>query len=392
MPISFPLLPVARSSRSTAEPVHPCNDERVLDGDRMRFGFLVSVAGLVAAIPTLHWDRSAPWLAILFALTSVVVALRAVRSDRVPLSVTVGVEAVGAVATGALFALQPNPGIGLLAYVSAVYFGARFPQRIAIPLAVLLGGTVATGLAMQHSSDFWIGLSITVTVWAGIVRRTRRERTQALEQLVEQTRRTAASEARGSALAERARIARDLHDVLAHTLSGAGMQLELADALLEAGRPDDARAAVQRARGAIAGGVTEARDAVHALREDTVDLPAALAALAESDGESVTSDAVDLDDATARAILRVAQEAFTNARRHAPGASVTATLAAVPAGAVLTVTNGPGRATAAAHGSGMGLVGMRERAAEVGGTLHAGPSPDGGWTVTLAVPGRSAGR
>ncbi|ADG78602.1 sensor histidine kinase [Tsukamurella paurometabola] len=361
----------------------------MFDGDRMRFGFAASVIGLITAVPTLRWGENSPWTYVLFAITSAVIVQRTLPADRLPLQAAVAVEAIGAVASGALFALQPNPGIGMLLYVSAVYFGARFPQRIAIALAVLLGGTVAAGLGLQRSTDFWIGLSVTVAVWAGIVRRTRRERTQALEQLVEQTQRTAASEARSSALAERARIARDLHDVLAHTLSGAGMQLELADALLEAGRPEDARTAVQRARGAIAGGVTEARDAVHALREDIIDLPAALAALADGENETVSADPVDIDDAAGRAVLRVAQEAFTNARRHAPGAAVTASLSAQPDGVRLTVANGPGRTAEATHGSGMGLIGMRERAAEVDGVLHAGPAADGGWTVTLTVPERS---
>lgn len=356
----------------------------------MRFGFIASIVGLIAAVPTLRWNDDSPWIYVLFGVTTVVIALRALPQDRVPLRAAVAVEAVGAVASGALFALQPNPGIGVLTYVSAVYFGTRFPQRIAITLAVLLGGTVAIGLGLQRSTDFWIGLSITVAVWAGIVRRTRQDREQALQQLVEQTQLTAASEARTSTLAERARIARELHDVLAHTLSGAGMQLELADALLEAGRADDARDAVQRARGTIADGVSEAREAVHTLREDTVDLPTALAALAEAPTETVAAEPVDVGDPAARALLRVAQEAFTNARRHAPGAPVTATLTPDPDGARLTVTNGRGTAPASTQGSGMGLVGMRERAAEVHGVLHAGPAADGGWTVTLVVPGRSS--
>ncbi|WP_248491831.1 sensor histidine kinase [Tsukamurella sp. PLM1] len=238
----------------------------MFDGDRMRFGFWASVLGLVVGAASLHWDRNTPWLAILYALTCLVVAARTIPARRLPEPAWIGVEATGVVIAGGLFALQTNPGTGTVLYVSAVYFGVRFPQRVSVSLAALLGGTVALGLAVQHSTDFWIGGTIFVAVWAGIARRTRLERTRALEQLVEQTRLTADSEARGSALAERARIARDLHDVLAHTLSGAGMQLELADALLEAGRTDDARRAVQRARGALADGVVGARDAVHTLR------------------------------------------------------------------------------------------------------------------------------
>lgn len=351
----------------------------------MRFGFAASVIGLALAAFTLGWDEILPLAPILYAVQCLVVVSRALPVTLFPERGWTAVEAVGAVAGGVLFALQPNPGTGVLLYVSAVYFGVRFPQRVSIPLGLLLGGTVALGLGLQRSGDFWIGLTIAISVWAGIARRTRRERTRALEQLVEQTRLTAAFEARSSALAERARIARDLHDVLAHTLSGAGMQLELADALLEANRPDDARAAVQRARDAIADGVTEARGAVHALREDTVDLPTTLAALADGPEETVETQTVELTDAQARAVLRVAQEAITNARRYAAGAPVAVRLSPVPDGAELTVTNGSGTATAV-HGSGMGLIGMRERAAEAGGALHAGPTGDGGWAVRLRLP------
>ncbi|WP_158635073.1 sensor histidine kinase [Tsukamurella asaccharolytica] len=357
----------------------------MFDGDRMRFGFAASVIGLALAAFTLRWGEDLPLAPILFAVQCLVVASRTLPVARLPERGWIAVEAVGAIAGGVLFALQPNPGTGLVLYISAVYYGVRVPQQVSIPLSALLGGTVALGLGLQRSGDFWIGLTIAITVWAGIARRTRQERTRALEQVVEQTKLTADSEARSSALAERARIARDLHDVLAHTLSGAGMQLELADALLEADKPDDARAAVQRARRAIADGVTEARGAVHALREDTVDLPTALAALADGPDEAVEAEPVELSDAQARAVLRVAQEAITNARRYAAGAPVTARVSPVPDGAELTVVNGRGTATGVA-GSGMGLIGMRERAAEAGGTLHAGPTADGGWTVRLHIP------
>lgn len=359
----------------------------------MRIAIVVAIAGVAVAAVTLDFHRSVPWTIVLFAVVVAGVAVRCVPDGGIPLPARVAVEAVSAIAVGVLFGIQPNPAVGVLLYVSTVYAGGEFPVRISVPLAVLAGASVtATALATGPAdfNAFWIGISVIVTVWAGIAGRARRERTQALEQLVEQTRLTADSEARSSALAERARIARDLHDVLAHTLSGAGMQLELADALLEANRPDDARAAVQRARGAIADGVTEARGAVHALREDTVDLPATLAALADGPNESVETEPVDLPDLQARAVLRVAQEAITNARRHAAGAPVVVRLVPVPDGAELTVINGAGAATEV-HGSGMGLIGMRERAAEAGGTLHAGPNGDGGWTVrlTLARPSGS---
>lgn len=360
----------------------------MLDGLRTRLTLVLSVVGVVVAGATLDFDDCAPWTGVLFAIAAVGVAVRCAPDERMPEPLRIAAEAFTVVAVGALFALQPNAALGLLLYVSPVHIGAVYPARIAVPLAVLGGASVTATESLAGRTDFnaiWIGISVIATVWAGIAGRSRRERTRALEQLVEQTRLTAESEARSGALAERARIARDLHDVLAHTLSGAGMQLELADALLEADRPADARAAVQRARGAIADGVTEARGAVQALREDTVDVPKALAALADGPRESVETAPVELTDPQARAVLRVAQEAITNTRRYAAGAPVTARLAPAPGGTELTVTNGPGAASGV-HGSGMGLIGMRERAAEGGGTVHAGPTADGGWSVRLFLP------
>lgn len=355
----------------------------------MRIAITIALVGIVVAAVTLDFHRDPPWTILLFAAVTLAALVRFLPQERLPVPARVAIEAVCAVAVGILFGIQPNAAVGVLLYAGTVYAGGEFPVRASIPLALLAATTVTATSLLVGQAEFnalWIGISVLVTVWAGIAGRARRERTRALEQLVEQTRLTAESETRSGALAERARIARDLHDVLAHTLSGAGMQLELADALLEAGRPDDARAAVQRARGAIADGVTEARGAVHALREDTVDLPATLAALADGARESVATEPVELTDPQARAVLRVAQEAFTNARRYAPGAPVTARLVRVPDGAELTVVNGPGGPADGVRGSGMGLIGMRERAAEIDGTLHAGPNHDGGWTVRLSVP------
>ncbi len=360
----------------------------MLDGVRARLTFLIAVVAIVVAGATLDFHRAAPWTAILFAVLAAGIAARGLPEDRLPLPARIAADAITVVAAGVLFVIEPNAALGVVLYASPVHLGTVYPARIAVTLAVLGGAAVIIAGEIADTPELnpiWIGFSVAITVLAGVAGRTRRERTRALEQLVEQTRRTAESEARTSALAERARIARDLHDVLAHTLSGAGMQLELADALLEAGRPGDARAAVQRARGAIADGVTEARGAVHALREDTVDLPTALAALADGPHESVESGPVALSDTRARAVLGVAQEAVTNARRYAVGAPVTIRLASVDDGAELTVTNGPGTAQGV-RGSGMGLIGMRERAAEAGGTLSAGPTGDGGWTVRLSLP------
>jgi signal transduction histidine kinase len=89
-------------------------------------------------------------------------------------------------------------------------------------------------------------------------------------------------------------------------------------------------------------------------------------------------------------MVRAAQEALTNAAKHAPGADRDLRLGFSPERTTLTVVNGPARAgvePGVSGGTGMGLLGMRERAALLGGTLRAGPSPTGdGWTVELEIP------
>jgi signal transduction histidine kinase len=91
---------------------------------------------------------------------------------------------------------------------------------------------------------------------------------------------------------------------------------------------------------------------------------------------------------TAHTVVRAAQEALTNAVKYAPGAVRAMTLTFTDDVLKLVVTNGPARSARSdiAGGTGMGLVGMRERVALLGGTLRAEPEPDGGWTVELEVP------
>ena len=123
---------------------------------------------------------------------------------------------------------------------------------------------------------------------------------------------------------------------------------------------------------------------MHALREDTLLLRESIARLAETHGASfrVTGDG-SVRVEIAQAIIRAAQEALTNAHKHAPGADVHVVLEYSASGVVLTVTDN-GLAGEEQSG-GMGLIGMRERAALLGGTLFAGPGGPG-WTVRTELP------
>jgi len=207
--------------------------------------------------------------------------------------------------------------------------------------------------------------------------------------------RTEGRHARAQMLAERARIAREIHDILAYTLGSLFIQLDAAEALLcEGGDADQGRHLVGEARRLAAEGLEETRRAIAALRADPVTLPEALAALTKGNGrisQTISGSPRKLRPGAGLALYRTAQEALANACKHAPGAPVAMTLSFEDQTASLRVTN-PARGSADGHpfplaatGGGYGLYGLKERAELLGGTLRAGPS-EGDWVVELRVP------
>ena len=226
----------------------------------------------------------------------------------------------------------------------------------------------------------------------GLARRQYVLRVEQAELRLAESQRTREEQARAAALAERVRIAREIHDVLAHSLSALAIQLELAEAQLERHDADGARATVRRSRTLTADGLADARTAVAALRGDRRPLPDRLRRLVDDHGAQNDSSATFTVTGAPRAlppdaeaaIVRVAQEALTNARRHAAGAPVRAALTFAPRETVLTVHDAAAPATTPAA-AGFGIVGMRERAELLGGDLRAGRSSDG-WEVELRIP------
>jgi len=199
----------------------------------------------------------------------------------------------------------------------------------------------------------------------------------------------AADRARAAALAERTRIAREIHDILAHSLADLSIQLELADALLtDGGDTTGARDRVRHAHRLAADGLVETRRAVHALRSDAPPLPDALAALAGARDATfeVSGAPRPLPAAAGLALLRTAQEALVNAAKHAPGTPVAVSLRYEPQCTGLTISNAAAPLpTPAGPAGGYGLAGMSERLRLAGGSLTAGMHP-GGWTVHAEVP------
>lgn len=226
--------------------------------------------------------------------------------------------------------------------------------------------------------------AILLSVWlSGASRRQYLKRVEQAELLVVETRHSAA-------LAERARIAREIHDIQAHSLSALSLQLEAAGAMLQSDTKDLTKiaACVDRASRLARDGIIETSRAVQALREDAVSLPDLLPSLV--DGQDVdlhiTGTHRDLPPAAGLTLYRTVQEALTNARKHAPGSPVTVQLDYATKEVTATVTNSASAAgPLTGTGAGYGLTGIRERAELVGGTLVAGPRGSG-WRVSVKVP------
>jgi signal transduction histidine kinase len=287
----------------------------------------------------------------------------------------------------------------LFPYAAASAAGGRLASRRAAVSIAVTGAVVAAGatwLVGQLDPNpwqwpWWVPLTVALPVYIGISNRDRREALYSARRAAEEAQRARESEAREAALIERGRIAREIHDVLGHSLSGIAMQLDMADALRDSGRDEEATAAVRRARALAVDSINETRNAVHALREDTLSVPDALRQLAEHNAVDfeITGEVATVGAESAHTIVRAAQEALTNAAKYAPGAERSMRLAFTTDRVMLAVRNG--RATEAprsdlAGGTGVGLVGMRERAALLGGTLQAEPSQEGGWSVELELP------
>jgi len=227
-------------------------------------------------------------------------------------------------------------------------------------------------------------------------------RLRAQRDLADQTERAEAERARRAVLEERTRIARELHDVVAHHMSLIAVRAETAPYRLP-GLPDPARAEFGALSQVAREALEEMRQLLGVLRYDQppalapqpqlADLPA-LVATARRAGVPVELSVPPTLDQVPSGVgvcaYRIVQESLSNASQHAPGAAVTVSVTTHDCGAVvLRVVNGPGgppRSPGKDHGRGHGLAGMRERVALLGGSLSAGPAPDGGFVVSAVLP------
>jgi signal transduction histidine kinase len=208
-----------------------------------------------------------------------------------------------------------------------------------------------------------------------------------------------AAESRAAAAAERGRMSREMHDVLAHSLSALALQLETTRLLARSrGVDEDVAVAIDRAHHLAASGLDEARRAIATQRGDELPGPERIGPLADAFAEQsglpvaveTHGEPRELAPEARLAVYRTAQEALTNVRRHATAERVEVTLDYRPDTTVLVVEDhsidgAPAPVAVGAGGGGYGLTGMRERAELLGGELHAEATGDG-FRVELRLP------
>ena len=344
------------------------------------------------------------------------------------------VLAVVTVAVAALTAVGRAPLTSDLMLGMAIYMAAvRLPRTAAVVSLVAAEAAIVAGLltaaATAHTQNVMLhSMLAAAAMWfVGYGVRERRRYRAGLAEQAAQRQRAEAEHARHARQEERLRIARELHDVLAHTLSVVTVQAGVGRRV-GAARPAETMRALRAVEEASRGALDELRRLLCLLRSDEPGGPRgpggpggaapglapapglgdldSLAAMVRDAGTpvlvDVTGDVTALPPAASLTAYRIVQEALTNIVRHAPGAEATVRAGIGPAGVRIEVTD-TGRTPRAAGppggGEGHGIAGMRERAAIYGGTVAAGVLPGGGFRVAAFlpvavpyVPGGAAGR
>ncbi|HWJ12081.1 MAG TPA: sensor histidine kinase [Nocardioides sp.] len=324
------------------------------------------------------------------------------------------VFAVVAAASGLQWALTDHPLWSQLAFPVATYSVARYaaPTRAAAALAVGLVGAVlaavdwlrgygAGELTAQNVAAYVVTIALFVVVaWTlGTLGRTRQAYVDALVERGERLQREAAQQAALAAMEERHRIAREMHDVVAHSLTTIVVQADGAGAAAQ----QDPAVAVP-ALGTIAAtgreAIAELRRMLGLLRAEGTGVPAPQPRLADlptllaevrAAGTPLAWDLADpspaVSDGVALTVYRIVQEALSNVRKHAgPGASATVSVRTEGPEVLVEVRDDGRGAGAYDDGRGLGLTGMRERVAAHDGTLTVGPTPGGGFAVCARIP------
>ncbi|GAB2638736.1 sensor histidine kinase [Nocardia goodfellowii] len=274
--------------------------------------------------------------------------------------------------------------------------------------AVSWGATIATGAALAlylRPVDWPVGL-IAATVVSGLLLTTVvavRALISTSQSLRSQRAAAEAQHQRTVRLEERARIARELHDVVAHHMSVIAIQAEAAQ-YRDSGLAPQTAASLDTIRSSATAALGEMRRILDVLRSgdtgvlpqptlaDVPDLVASVRATGARVALELLGDTSEVPASVELSAFRIVQEAVSNAIRHAPGAPVRIQIAATPAEIRISVENQHMPPVPTTTGSGHGILGMRERVAMLGGTLDIGPTGDGKYRVAAALPTQNGDR
>jgi signal transduction histidine kinase len=369
-------------------------------------GLIVIAAVAISSInghpaPAAHGTGLGVAAALVLFAAALAIAVRTSFIDRSRPVQTATIAAMTAAGV-TLVALQPH-GATELAGGAAVWMAVA---RLPLPLAAALAATTTSGLALAEAlaggSAAVVLAAVLLCALLALVAyfiKQARSSQDTTELLLAQLEDAREEQLQAAAVSERGRIAGELHDVLAHSLSGAAIQLQGARKLAEHEQASpQVRAAIERAAELVREGLTSARQAVGALRGEELPGIAQLDKLVASFRQDVNTDVTLTIEGSARplpadaslALYRGAQEALTNIARYAPGASTTVVLRYGSGHTSLTIDDRlakrpPDTSGLVGVGSGNGLKGMRERLERAGGRMQAGPT-ENGWRVELEVP------
>jgi signal transduction histidine kinase len=319
-------------------------------------------------------------------------ALRSVTSHRRMKAASLVVMSV----SGGL--LVRNATVALV-FVAVASFGATIEWPVLPALGIAAAGWVSMFVSIAASGGHRYGDAIgglAATFGAMVTGSSRRQAVQMAEQVAQvrlQKERAEVEAARAQVLAERNHLARELHDVLAHTLAALSVQLEAFDTVVDCdpNASPAVREQLEKSKTLVHEGLNEARGAVRVLRENSLPMDEQLKRLCHEHNAtlSIAGDVRDLSPQITLNLFRVTQEALTNVVKHAPGAPTTVSLSFEPASVTLVVENGPSASAVSKPldnaGGGYGLQGIKERLELIGGRVETGPN-DGGWRIAAEVP------
>jgi signal transduction histidine kinase len=315
------------------------------------------------------------------------------------------VAVANSVLIGAYFALDYPPGpVGLSNMVAVYTLAALRPRRLSVPLvgALVLAATISEIATGEDVVDILVNFPIFILPWAiGDSVRTRRKYLAQLEERAARLEQERAERDRKAIADERARIARELHDVVAHHVGVMVVQAGAARSVLDT-RPDDARASLLAVEATGRDALGEMRRLLGVLREDDEATEARGPQPGVADLESladkmrtaglpvqleVEGTVEALPPAVELCVYRVVQEALTNTLKHA-GPARASVRVRYRTNAVDVEVEDDGRGTPVPRDgdNGHGLIGMRERVALYGGELCAEPRVDGGFVVRATLP------